>query len=535
MLGRHWNSFGIRRDPKGETEMKKIVAVLLSVLTVCCLLPSLMVGIDAKNEAAPERKVSYYTGSKNGDTAWYTGEATEYVLTSADQFYGFMALVNSANLTFDGVTVKLDCDVVFNTGDASTWTPENRPKYEWEPIGNSKAGKKGDGVMFCGNFDGQGHFISGLWTARARDTGLFLNCIGATVKNFAVVNSRFYNTGENAGAAQGASSVVTRCRNTRIENVYSNAFVRGGWCTGGIVGYWQGSTDGYSELRSCVFAGTVDATLASGGGAGGLIGTDESAGAMQSDPEACGVVENCIFSGVYQIDGTVRNKTVAMEGGLIGEIQNVTVRCCINTGRLSATGVDLALWGNIAGQIKKEKSTVNTEFRNNYYDLSGMASIDRTVGTDQRAKNEAGEYTDKGTFLLDTCAGLTSAEFTAEKLVGLDFTSVWTAVEGGYPMPIGAWSIWNSVKAIDFRSLTKPAEEDPPKPPVNTNETPTETKPGPAESKPETKGNDTAGSTPNTTADVPEKKDGCSSSLGAASLAMLLIAGFGTALIGKKR
>jgi len=60
-------------------------------------------------------------------------------------------------------------------------------------------------------------------------------------------------------------------------------------------------------------------------------------------------------------------------------------------------------------------------------------------------------------------------------------------------------------------------------------------KPGPAESKPETKGNDTAGSIPNTTADAPEKKDGCSSSLGAASLAMLLIAGFGAALIGKKR
>lgn len=296
-----------------------------------------------------------------------------------------------------------------------------------------------------------------------------------------------------------------------------------------------GSADGYSELRSCVFAGTVDATLATDGASGGLVGMDESAGAMQSDPDACGVIENCIFTGVYRIDGTAKTKSDAREGGLLGEIQNVTVRNCINAGRLSAADVDLTLWGNIVGRIKYGKSITRTEFRNNYYDASGMASIDRTIGTDQRAKNEAGEYTDNGTFLVDTCAGLTSAEFTAEKLVGPDFTSVWTAVEGGYPMPIDAWSIWNSVKAIDFRSLTKPTEEDPPKPPVNTNETPTETKPGPAESKPETKGNDTTGSTPNTTADAPEKKDGCSSSLGAASLAMLLIAGFGAALIGKKR
>lgn len=99
--------------------MKKLFAVSLSVLTVFCLLLSMTVGIFAEDASAPERKVSYYTGSKNGDTAWYTGEAREYVLTSADQFFGFMALVNSAKLTFENVTIKLDCDIVFNTGDAS--------------------------------------------------------------------------------------------------------------------------------------------------------------------------------------------------------------------------------------------------------------------------------------------------------------------------------------------------------------------------------------------------------------------------------
>lgn len=518
--------------------MKKLFAVSLSVLTVFCLLLSMTVGIFAEDASAPERKVSYYTGSKNGDTAWYTGEAREYVLTSADQFFGFMALVNSAKLTFENVTIKLDCDIVFNTGDASKWTPENPPKYEWEPIGNSKTNNKESGdSVFCGTFDGQGHFLSGFWTARARDTGLFLNCIGATVKNFAVVNSNFYNTGKDAGSAQGASSVVTRCRNTVIENVYSNAFVRGGWCTGGIVGYWQGSADGYSEMRSCVYSGTVDATLASSGAAGGLVGTDESAGSMKSDPDACGVIENCIFNGVYKIDGTVKNKSATMEGGLIGAIQNVTVRNCINAGKLSATDVDLSLWGNIAGQIKKGVSTANTEFRNNYYDIAGMVSIERTIGTDERVPNDSGEYTDKGKFLFDTCAGLTTAEFTAEKLVGLDFTSVWTAINGSYPMPTGAWSIWNPIMAIDFCALEQPAEDDQPVPPANTTGASNDTKPKPTETNTSAVTKDTAGEqqTQAATEAAPQEERGCSSTLGLTSLAMILVAGLGAAFVSKRK
>lgn len=71
--------------------------------------------------------------------------------------------------------------------------------------------------------------------------------------------------------------------------------------------------------------------------------------------------------------------------------------------------------------------------------------------------------------------------------------------------------------------------------PVNTTEAPTEAKAAPAESKPGAKGADTAVSTPNTTADTPEKKDGHSFSRGAVSLAMLLIAGLSAALVGKKR
>lgn len=71
-----------------------------------------------------------------------------------------------------------------------------------------------------------------------------------------------------------------------------------------------GSADGYSELRSCVFAGTVDATLATNGASGGLVGMDESAGAMQSDPDACGVIENCISPGFIGLTGQRKPKAM---------------------------------------------------------------------------------------------------------------------------------------------------------------------------------------------------------------------------------
>ena len=64
-------------------------------------------------DPTPGKDPAVYSGAP--DTSWYTGKLTEYTLNSADQLMGFQYL-RTQKVTFDGITIKLGCDVIINDG-----------------------------------------------------------------------------------------------------------------------------------------------------------------------------------------------------------------------------------------------------------------------------------------------------------------------------------------------------------------------------------------------------------------------------------
>ena len=100
-------------------------------------------------------KPSYFTGF--ADTNWYTGNKTEYTLTTADQFAGFLVIRQngSGNITFEGVTIKLARDMIFNQGTVEEFINSEVKPLELQALNS--------GYAFKGTFDGQGHTISGIY------------------------------------------------------------------------------------------------------------------------------------------------------------------------------------------------------------------------------------------------------------------------------------------------------------------------------------------------------------------------------------
>ena len=106
-------------------------------------------------EPVLDPNASVYSGTP--DTSWYTGDKTEYVLTSADQLVGFHSL-RSATFDYEGVTIKLDCDVILNPGTSEEIKARGAQNHAWKQLNSA--------YLFKGTFDGQGHTVSGLYSER---------------------------------------------------------------------------------------------------------------------------------------------------------------------------------------------------------------------------------------------------------------------------------------------------------------------------------------------------------------------------------
>lgn len=284
--------------------MKKILSLALAIIMIAAMFAVIIVPTSA-DEAAPEVKyASLYSGTPADelDTSWYydNQDATEYHITSADQLLSLSYLVGDEFVTFKGKTIYLDCDIVWNQGvftmDANTFAPlynglpvdDTNPVNEWYPIGDRLIGYGTSGSengQFFGNFDGQGHTISGLYVNDARAyAGFFAVFCGQELKNLNIVNSYLAGQMCNGSFAGFAINVKTYGDNkdvvgARYENLYSNAFVvstgQNGTAmdtrSGGIFGMIRGSNNDHGEgkvravgtlwlMKNVWFDGTLAAT-----------------------------------------------------------------------------------------------------------------------------------------------------------------------------------------------------------------------------------------------------------------------------------
>ncbi len=238
---------------------------------------------------------SLYSGV--ADISWFDASKSEFVLTTADQFMGFLSL-RADNTTFEGMTVKLDVDVVINEGTAAEILAAGGPNACL--VFNSA-------YQFKGIFDGQEHTISGTYQKATTSCvrGLF-GAMGdnAVIKNVTIKNHAF----SGPTADKNTYGVIT----PRIsgENVlFSNIHV--------VDALLQKDTNVLSAI----------------GGLAGRLDADKSL-----------TIENCTTSGLINFEDG------AQAGGLVGLINaGATLTVKNSSSSMNLTVADIA--GGLVGQV----------------------------------------------------------------------------------------------------------------------------------------------------------------------------------------
>lgn len=182
------------------------------------LISTILVGAMILTTPMTAHAASVWNGGV--DTSWYTGDRNSYDIATAEQLAGFAKLVREAahEDRFRGVTINLVDDMILNdTSNIGNWE-KTAPANVWDPIG-----RVGSPVMgycpFAGQFNGNGHTISGMYVSADRESGLFCYTSGAIIKNLVIRDSVVNNkTNKACGTLAGVSegTVYDICR---VENV----------------------------------------------------------------------------------------------------------------------------------------------------------------------------------------------------------------------------------------------------------------------------------------------------------------------------
>ncbi len=124
----------------------------------------------------------------------------------------------------------------------------------FSPIGNST-------IAFSGTYDGDGHFISGIYISTSAIIVAFFGNLTGTVTNLGLIDvsitATVWNIGNYAGGLVGVN-------NGTISYCYTTGVVSGQYRTGGLVGYNQGGTINNCFSRCNLNTGTYN---------GGLVGS----------------------------------------------------------------------------------------------------------------------------------------------------------------------------------------------------------------------------------------------------------------------
>ena len=243
------------------------------------------------------------------------------LISSYEELVAFRDTVNNGN-KYSGKHIKLVADIDLGGSD----TP-------WIPIANLS------NKPFEGNFDGRGHWITGLYISSGdgKAKGLFGYNDG-TVRNLCVEGS--VNGSGSTGAIAGINGGL-------VENCLGKADVSSSITAGGIVGY----NETYGTVSSCVNTGNVSGSVDAGGIVGcnyGMLVNSGNTGDVSGSQYTGGVVgyecgekvgstANCYSRGIVTGGASV--------GGVAGdqplsddEYQNRIVNCYYLSDSSSAAG-----------------------------------------------------------------------------------------------------------------------------------------------------------------------------------------------------
>jgi hypothetical protein len=274
--------------------------------------------------------------------------------------------------------------------DLTDWLAENSPTEGWKPINN-----------FSGNFDGNGHVISGLWInlPDADNVGLFAATDGnIEIKDLGII-------------------------------IQPDKTIRGKNNVGGIIGNAKGNT----SLRRCY----VNGEIAGIANIGGIIGNNN--GGIST------TIEDCYATGFVRGTTVEENKGDRV-GGIIGAayVNTSIVRCyAANSVEDDAYGAGGIVGSKNGGTLNISNSAVISPA------IKGNNSAHRIIGY-----GEADTYSDniafEGTLVnnqtvsgasddengLDKSALELRTQATYETGLGWDFTDTWSMNNADYRLPV---------------------------------------------------------------------------------------------------
>ena len=283
------------------------------------------------------------------DTAWYNDTDTAFALSTAEEFAGFVKLVNEGN-KFSQKTVELKSNIDFG-GE------------EWTPI------KK-----FAGTLNGNGHVVKNLEIdATAGNAGFFDVLEWATVEDLTLSNITA-TVGAYRFGALSRSINQTNIDNVTVKNVNvtttaSTAFVAGLFA--------QGTVNSNMEVNNCT---VENFTVNAEDGAMIIAGITDFVQKNGTEAEGTNIFENLHVKNfkvvVKDTDGYCN------VGGLVGQTQSVWQNPRFNN--CSVSGLDVTATGtvNVGGFMcapgsytYAENCTVEGKI-----DVSGVTSADHYAG-----------------------------------------------------------------------------------------------------------------------------------------------------------
>ena len=234
--------------------------------------------------------------------------------------------------TFKGKYFKMTADIIINENVLdSDGNPNNADQFErWIPIGRNWSYND---YGFHGNFDGNGHTISGIYINRYCDNtvGLFGTTVSANIKNLTLKDSYIYSN--NSALYQGGiiGQSIATTNNITISNCHNYATVAGE-TSGGVLGCF-----GHDPRK------TYTATISRCSNHGKVSGAGIVFYINSREKTSC--IEECANFGTI----LTSTATLKISGGIVGDLFHGNISNCINVGEV--VGEENGYIGGICGYV----------------------------------------------------------------------------------------------------------------------------------------------------------------------------------------
>lgn len=361
-------------------KLKRVATALTASVVAACLAFGL---VGCGQQASS--KTDKWDGTI--DTSWYSEDAKDFELNSAEQLAGLAELVNGG-ATFEGATVKLKINVDLD-------------EREWTPIGGDPSY---NGTSFRGNFDGCGNTIVGLHVVSPLSCQAFFGSVaGGTLSNFVIrgsVQGRQSSAGVVADASDECFENIVNDVDVFSTDYYNNVN------TAGMIGHFWGGEEGSTlYVRNCTNNGTVNANCWS---VAGLIGDAGLAEGVTLE------ITNCENKGSVTVDAYGKDGDQAC-AGLVAAMEGFgtfVVDSCKNSAEVSST--DLASVSGVIGSITATNCTlkncsnsgkISTDTVNEYAVAAGIVANTGSGSYTQTGCTNSGELSAYNGMTFDVSPG----------------------------------------------------------------------------------------------------------------------------------